>query len=275
MIKVEEAAFYYKKGKYLFKDLSFELKQNETLAVLGANGAGKTTLLRCLMGFLRFREGGATLDGRAMDTLRSSEFWRMVSYVPQAKVPVFGHSSLTMVIMGRSSYIGMGQQPKEEDIEAAMETMRFLGLEKIAEQPVSSLSGGQLQMVLIARALVKDPALLIMDEPESNLDLRNQLKVLELIEKLRAERDISIVFNTHFPHHALRVAERTLLLGKDQHIFGSTAEVIDEDNIRDYYGVDSVILNVETPLSHIPAVVPMSISKQNFFQRSNVYEEAI
>jgi iron complex transport system ATP-binding protein len=199
----------------------------------------------------------------------------MVSYVPQARVPVFGHSSLNMVIMGRSSFIGIGQQPKQEDIEAAMETMRFLGLEKIAEQPVPSLSGGQLQMVLIARALVKNPALLIMDEPESGLDLRNQLMVLEIIEKLKAERKISIIINTHFPCHAMRIADRVLLLGREGHIFGKTRDVIDEKNIRDFYGVDSVILNVETPRNQVPAVVPMSISNQNFFVRSNVYEEAI
>jgi iron complex transport system ATP-binding protein len=275
MINVEGAAFYYKPKKYLFKDLSFELKPDETLAILGANGAGKTTLLRCLMGFLKFRQGKASINGRTIDSINPAEFWRMVSYVPQAQVPVFGYSSLNMVVMGRSSYIALGRQPKKEDMEAAMETMCFLGLEKIAEQPVSSLSGGQLQMVLIARALVKNPALLIMDEPETNLDLRNQLKVLEMIEKLKSARNISIVINTHFPCHAMRIAESSLLLGAEGYVFGKTREVIDEKSIREFYGVESVILNVEGPVNRVSALVPTGISKQIYLARSDMYEEAI
>jgi iron complex transport system ATP-binding protein len=260
MLNIDNAEFYYKKGDKLFENLTFALKQGETLAILGANGTGKTTLLRCIMGFLQFKSGGAAINGAPVGTIKSADFWRMVSYVPQARAPVFGHSCLTMVIMGRSSTIGIGQQPKAEDIDAALETMRFLGIENIAEQPISSLSGGQLQMALIARALVKNPALLIMDEPESNLDLCNQLKVLELIEKLKSARDISIIINTHFPCHAMRIAEQTLLMGRHGYVFGASNSVINEKTIRSFYGVDSAILNVDSHSLRIPAVVPIAIS---------------
>jgi iron complex transport system ATP-binding protein len=256
---INGAAFYFNRKQYLFKGLSFDLARHETLAVLGANGAGKTTLLRCLMGFLRFKEGSASINGCLISSIKQADFWRLVSYVPQARVPVFGHSSLNMVVMGRSSFIGIGRQPGKDDIAAALETMSFLGIENIAEQDVSSLSGGQLQMVLIARALVKKPALLIMDEPESNLDLQNQLKVLNLIEKLRAERNVSIIINTHFPCHALRIADRTLLLGSNEYVFGKTEDVVDKNNIRKFYGVDTEILDVKTPCTRIPAVVPLKI----------------
>jgi iron complex transport system ATP-binding protein len=273
MIKVDGASFYYRKDRELFRDLSFELPERETLAILGANGAGKTSLLRCLMRFLKFKKGAAFIDGVDFSSIREDEFWRRVSYVPQAKGCVFGHTSLNMVIMGRSPYIGMGRRPKQADLDAALATMRSLGLEGLAAQPVSSLSGGQLQMVLIARALVKNPEILIMDEPESSLDLRNQLKVLELIEKLRVERKITIIVNTHFPGHALRIADHTLFLGREGYIYGRTGDVVDEVNIRNFYGVDSVILNVDAPAAKVPAVVPMGISQNNFYWRS--YEKAV
>ncbi|MDR1636049.1 MAG: ABC transporter ATP-binding protein [Treponema sp.] len=273
MIKVDKASFYYRKDRELFRDLSFELPERETLAVLGANGAGKTSLLRCLMRFLKFRKGAAFIGGVDFNSIREDEFWRRVSYVPQAKGCVFGHTSLNMVVMGRSPYIGMGRRPKQADLDAALATMRSLGLEGIVSQPVSSLSGGELQMVLIARALVKDPEILIMDEPESNLDLRNQLKVLELIEKLRTERKITIIVNTHFPGHALRIADHTLFLGREGYVYGRTGDVVDEANIRNFYGVDSVILNVDARESKVPAVVPMGISQNNFYWRR--YEKAV
>jgi iron complex transport system ATP-binding protein len=273
MIKVDRASFYYHKDRELFKDLSFELPERETLAILGANGAGKTSLLRCLMRFLKFKKGSAFIGGVDFTSIREDEFWRRVSYVPQAKACVFGHTSLNMVIMGRSPYIGMGRQPKQADRDAALATMHSLGLGKIVSQPVSSLSGGELQMVLIARALVKNPEILIMDEPESNLDLRNQLRVLELIEKLRADRKITIIVNTHFPSHALRIADHTLFLGGEGCIYGRTGDVVDEVNIRNFYGVDSVILNVDAQEFNVPAVVPMGISENNFYWRK--YEKAV
>ncbi|MDR0382990.1 MAG: ABC transporter ATP-binding protein [Spirochaetaceae bacterium] len=273
MIKVYDASFYYHKGRELFSGLSFELPERETLAILGANGAGKTSLLRCLMRFLKFKKGSAFFGGADLGSIREDEFWRKVSYVPQAKACVFGHTCLNMVIMGRSPYIGTGRRPKQADVDAALTTMRSLGLENIASRPVSSLSGGELQMALIARALVKDPEILIMDEPESNLDLRNQLRVLELIEKLRAERNITIVVNTHFPGHALRIADRTLFLGSEGHVYGKTVEAVNEANIRKFYGVDSVILSVDAPAFNVPAVVPMGICEKKFFWRR--YEKAV
>jgi iron complex transport system ATP-binding protein len=194
-----------------------------------------------------------------------------VSYVPQAKTMVFGYSVLNMVLMGRCPYIGMGRQPKKDDVQAAEDVMARLGLSDIAGRSCGDLSGGELQMTLIARALVKEPSLLIMDEPESNLDMKNQLKILDIIQALKDEQNLTIVLNTHFPTHAIRVADRVLLLGNDRYLYGDTRTAITQKNITEYFGVFSEIVEMESMLRTIKAVVPTEIAiSQNINLRSLV-----
>ncbi|MDR0624045.1 MAG: ABC transporter ATP-binding protein [Treponema sp.] len=277
MIKVADLSFYYDPRQVLFKGLSLELKKNKTLAILGPNGVGKTTFLRCLMRFLRLKTGGIYINGIESRDIPDSLFWRTVSYVPQAKNIVFGYSVLNMILMGRCPYIGMGRQPKKEDLRAARETMTRLGLEDLAERSCGSLSGGELQMTLIARALVKNPSLLIMDEPESNLDMKNQLKVLDIIQNLKDERNLTIILNTHFPTHAMRVADKVLLLGKDRYLYDDTRRAITEQNIMEYFGVFSEIVEMESAARTIHAVVPTEIagSKESIPVKECLYEKVV
>jgi iron complex transport system ATP-binding protein len=257
MIKAARLSFFYETNHVLFENLSFELGKHETLAVLGPNGAGKTTLLRCLMGFLKPKSGAVHLDG--VDGGRA--FWRRVSYVPQARQCVFGYSTLNMVMMGRTPYIGMGRLPSKTDREMAMDALERLGLAGEAEKPCGALSGGQLQLALIARALVKSPSLLIMDEPESNLDMRNQLVILDLVRRLSAQNGIAVILNTHFPAHALRTADKAILLGRGKHIAGGTSEVITEENIAGFFGVRARLVDVESPCGGLRSVVPMEVTE--------------
>ncbi|MDR0628718.1 MAG: ABC transporter ATP-binding protein [Treponema sp.] len=260
MINIEKALFYYDAEKVLFKDLSFRLESNETLAILGPNGVGKTSLLRCLMRFLRLKTGSIYLNGVDHRDIADSLFWRAVSYVPQAKSMVFGYSVLTMIMMGRCPYIGMGRLPKKADRRAAEEAMARLGLEHLAGRSCNSLSGGELQMTLIARALAKKPSLLIMDEPESNLDMKNQLKILDIIQSLKREQNLTIILNTHFPTHAMRVADKVLLLGNDRYLYDHTRAAITEKNVMEYFGVFSEIVAMKSAVRTIHAVVPTEIA---------------
>jgi iron complex transport system ATP-binding protein len=277
MVKVEDLSFYYDSRNLLFKDLSLELEKNKTLAILGPNGVGKTTFLRCLMRFLKLKTGVISINGIDNRDITDSLFWRMVSYVPQAKNIVFGYSVLNMILMGRCPYISMGRLPKKEDLRAAEEAMARLGLEHLAERSCGSLSGGELQMTLIARALVKNPALLIMDEPESNLDMKNQLKVLDIIQNLKDEQNLTIILNTHFPTHAMRVADKVLLLGKDRYLYDDTRAAITEQNIREYFGVFSEIIEMESAVRTIHAVVPTEIAglKEPIPIKECLYEKVV
>jgi iron complex transport system ATP-binding protein len=277
MINIESGSFCYDPKKVLFKDLSLKLERNRTLAILGPNGVGKTSLLRCLMRFLRLKTGSIYINGVDNRNIADSLFWRTVSYVPQAKNMVFGYSVLNMIMMGRCPYIGMGRLPKKEDIAAAEEAMARLGLEHLADRSCNSLSGGELQMTLIARALVKNPALLIMDEPESNLDMKNQLKILDIIQSLKCEQDLTIILNTHFPTHAMRVADKVLLLGNDRYLYGDTRAAITEKNIMEYFGVCSEIVEMESAVRTIHAVVPteIAVSKDSTQMKECVYEKIV
>ena len=259
MIKVENASFGYEGGQSLFSHLDFEVKKGETLAILGANGIGKTTFLRCLMGFLKLDEGKMRIAGRDIAQLPTTEFWKLVSYVPQAKNLVFGYSVLNMVVMGRSQYVPFGRVPNQKDYDQARGILEDLGLADLADRSCNKLSGGQLQMVLIARALSKNPEILIMDEPESNLDMKNQLKVLNIIDQLSHRNNLAVIINTHFPANAMRCSDKTLLLKSGGHLFGDTSDVINRENIQEYFDISAEVVNVRENGRRYQGIVPIDI----------------
>lgn len=259
MIKVNNAAFRYDDGDFLFRDLSFDIKAGETLAILGANGIGKTTFLRCMLGFLKLKSGDILVEGKNTKEMSSTEFWKLVSYVPQAKQLVFGYSVLNMVVMGRSQYVSFGRVPSQKDFDIAWNILKDMGLEHLADRSCNKLSGGQLQMVLIARALAKEPKVLILDEPESNLDMKNQLKVLDILDKLAHRQNLSIIINTHFPGNALRCSDKTLMLKSDGYLFGDTAEVINQENIREYFDISAKVIQVQEESGKYHGIIPMNL----------------
>lgn len=259
-IEVRNGGFHYPgNSRQVLKDVSFSAGDGEILAVLGPNGAGKTTLLRCMLGLLQWNSGQTLADGTPLKNIPGKSFWKSVSYVPQAKQALAAYTVEEMVLLGRTSLLGRFSLPGKKDREKTAETLSRLGLSEIAERPCSELSGGEFQMVLIARALASEPSVLVLDEPESNLDFKNQLLVLNTIEGL-ARAGITCIFNTHYPAHALRWADRALLLGRDGTArFGGVREVVTEKNLAEVFGVQSVIGDVETPERQYQDVIPVAI----------------
>lgn len=232
------------------------------MAVLGANGIGKTTMMRCIMKFLHPQSGKIYIAGEDTENMSSSRFWKQVSYVPQAKNLVFGYSVLNMVVMGRSQYVKFGYTPGKAEYEKAYQLLEEMGLASFAHRSCNSLSGGQLQMVLIARALIKEPDILIMDEPESNLDMRNQLKVLEIMQKAAKNKQVTVIINTHYPEHALRYTQKTLILGRNSYVFADSAQAITEKNISRYFKVNAGIYEVEIGERTYHGILPFSYQKE-------------
>lgn len=260
MIKVCGASFNYPGERLLFDNISFEVPLGETLAILGANGAGKTTFIKCLMNFLQFKKGDLYIAGKSTEEFSSTAFWKVVGYVPQAKSMIFGFSVLEMTVMGLSPYIGMGRLPQKEEYDKATNILEKLGLLDIKDASCNQISGGQLQMALIARTLVKHPGILIMDEPESHLDLKNQMKILNVIEQLNSSKNVAIIINTHFPEHALRVAKNALLIGRNNHLFGETRDVVTQKNLSRYFGIDAEVLAHERNGKKFYSILPISLS---------------
>ena len=260
-LTVENGSFAYgRKTAPIFENINFSVDSGEILAILGPNGAGKTTLLRCITGMLRWRSGASLLDGVPIRDMSSGELWRRMAYVPQAKAASSAYTAFETVLLGRSAHLSPFATPGAEDIRKAREAMELLGIQHLAEKKCSAISGGELQMVLIARALASEPQVLILDEPESNLDFKNQLVVLDAMTRL-AGMGMTCVFNTHYPAHALQRSGKALILSRGGgYKFGNTAAVVTEDAIREAFGVEAVIGSVETPTSILQNVIPLQIA---------------
>ena len=238
LLEVKNGSFSYGEHEVL-KDISFQVENNDVFAILGRNGAGKTTLLKCIMNLLPWKSGAALLNGENMSTISRKQLWQSIAYVPQAKRGS-DYMVRDMVVLGRSSHIGVFEKPGREDYEIADEVLERLYMSNLANKSCLCLSGGELQLVLIARALAAKPKLLVMDEPESNLDYHNQLHVLDLISEI--SKETACIINTHYPEHALRYASKALILLRDgTSLSGAASEVITEGNLHKAFGIDVYI----------------------------------
>lgn len=186
MITVKHVAFSYDGRNELFSDLSFSLAAGEILTILGRNGIGKTTFLRCLLGILSWTHGECLVDGKRPDPAVVSD---VIGYVPQGHAPAFPYTVFEMVMMGRARRIGLFRTPAAADRARVAELLDLVGILPLADRAATALSGGQLQMVYIARALAVEPRLIILDEPEAHLDFHNQMIVLRLLKKLSTEQN--------------------------------------------------------------------------------------
>lgn len=259
IFSVENGEFGYGERKIL-QDVSFSLREGEVMTVLGPNGVGKTTLLKCMMGLLRWEQGKTMLDGTPMQEMKPSDVWSRIAYVPQSKGTALSYTAREMVLMGRSARLGLFAQPTKDDYRAADAAMEAVGITRLASKQCSCMSGGELQMVLIARALSANPQMLVLDEPESNLDFKNQLIVLETIQRLSKEKGIAAIVNTHYPAHALKIADKALLLDyKGGCLYGNVSDVVNEENMRKAFHVEVKIVDFPYKDQNHKGVIPISI----------------
>jgi iron complex transport system ATP-binding protein len=215
----------YVPGRWVFRGYNASVRRGAVAAVLGPNGRGKTTLLRNLLGVLPPSEGRVAVQGR-------------LAFVPQLFEASFDYTVLDMVLMGRARQIGVFSQPSAQDREVAMRMLERVGQHDLAQRNFSQLSGGQRQLVIFARALAAEADILVLDEPTSSLDLKNQALVLDWIQRLATELRLTVIFTTHHPHHALAVADEVLLmLGEQQLLSGAANDVLSESNLLELYGV--------------------------------------
>ena len=233
ILQVQNGCFGYPGQPVILENIDLTLEEGHILAILGPNGIGKTTLLKCMIGLLPWHSGKTLLYGKDIHTLKPKEVWSTISYIPQSHGFAFSYTGLEMVLLGRSAHLGMFQQPGKEELEMAEAMMERVGISHLANKDCNRMSGGELQMVLIARALINDPKLIILDEPETGLDFHNQILVLNMVERLAHEEGISAIMNTHYPTNAMSVADEALMLNrKGEFFYGPAAEILNEENTR-------------------------------------------
>ncbi|MDR3261370.1 MAG: ABC transporter ATP-binding protein [Tannerella sp.] len=215
----------YVSGRWIFRHYTEQVERGTIFVVLGPNGCGKTTLLNILLGLITPTAGKIHVEGN-------------MAFVPQLFNVGFDYSVMDMVLMGRARQIGWFSQPSKNDERAVRDALYRVGMSDYAERPFHELSGGQRQLVILARALVSGAELLIMDEPTSALDLKNQEFVLRYIRQLSCEEGLTVLFTTHHPHHALAVADRVLLMLNNGYVCTTPKEALTEENLRLLYGID-------------------------------------
>ncbi len=250
LLKVKNGNFSYHREMPVLKNVSFSLDKGEVMAIMGPNGIGKTTLLKCLMGILKWKSGCSLIDGENSGAAR-----RQIGYVPQAHRFSFSYSVRDMVVFGRAKHMPVFALPGRKDYQISDAALEEVGIAHLADKSCNQISGGQLQLTLVARALAGQPKLLILDEPESHLDFCNQSKILRIIRRLSIEKGIACIMNTHYPNHALRIADRILLLNENKYIVGQTSQVLTKENVQEYFGVSSTIVSADAYGREIKAFV--------------------
>lgn len=236
-LEVRNVSFSYGEQRVL-EDISFRAETGQLVSVLGPNGVGKSTLFRCMLGLLKTYTGSIAVDGKDTRGMGARELARHVAYVPQSHYPAFNYTVLDMVLMGTSSRTAPFSPPRGKEIRAAMEALERLGIDGFAHRDYTHISGGERQLVLIARALAQNARVLMMDEPTANLDYGNQMRVMEQVRKLAGE-GYTILQSTHNPDQAYLFSHRILAI-QDGRVAadGVPAQVVDAGLIQTLYGID-------------------------------------
>ena len=217
------------------RGLNVALEQGEVLALLGPNGGGKTTLLKTLLGILRPHAGEVAIGGRSLAGISIRERARLIAYVPQVHTPTFAFTVETVVLMGRTAHGNLFSRPSANDRAVAARVLDQFGIAALAGRPYTMISGGERQLVLLARALAQEPQFVVLDEPTASLDFGNQGKVMREIRALAAGGH-SVLFTTHDPNHALRAADRVYLLRDGTRVAeGAVGSVLTREQLEALY----------------------------------------
>ena len=244
LFEVKGISFSYD-DETIFSDISFSIDKGDVLCILGPNGTGKTTLIKCLNGLHDIDSGEILINGEDMKKLSFKQISKHIGYIPQSHVPSFPFTVFDVVLMGRAPYLNLTDSPKDEDKQIALDALKTLGIEELKDKEYTNLSGGERQLVFLARVLCQKPDILILDEPTSHLDFGNQIKLLEIIDNL-AKSGLSIIMSSHFPDHAFLSSTKVAIM-KDRHFidFGTPDSVVTEDNLKKAYSIDVKLIELD------------------------------
>ncbi len=267
VIEIKNGSFSYNDDP-VFEEISFALGRGEILCLFGPNGCGKTTLLDNILGYHKLKSGSILIHGEDISTLGKSEIARRISYVPQVHDKSFPFKVIDIVVMGRTPHIGSMSSPSSEDYNIAEEAIKAVGIEHLKNRIYTTLSGGETQLVILARALAQDTSVIIMDEPASHLDFRHELILLELIAELVKTKKISVLMSTHSPNHAFYFenagvpAKIALMHNRNIMASGLPGEIISEKNMERIFSITSKVFKNNLPGENLSFIMPLKTIKR-------------
>lgn len=240
-VEVKGLSFAYEKDRPVLVDVSFTAKTGEFLSILGPNGVGKSTLFRCVLGLIRDWTGEIEIEGTQARGLSVKEMAKKIAYIPQASSPVFNFSVEGIVLMGTTAGMNAFQTPKKAELEQAEWALDKVGMADVRQRCFHHLSGGEKQLVMLARALAQRSPVLMLDEPTASLDFGNQMLVLQTAQSLAAE-GYTVIQTTHNPEQTYMFSDRILALQGGRVLTeGSPAQVLTRELMRELYGVDTQV----------------------------------
>lgn len=255
-LEIRDISFSYS-GKEILSSVSFILNSGDVTALLGRNGSGKTTLMRLILGFIKPDSGAIMLDGRDIREMSSKDRAKVIAYIPQKLSDAYPYSVFDSVMMGRAPSLSVFSSPKEKDREKAEEALALLGISNLKDRNVNTLSGGERQLVLIARAITQEASFMVMDEPTSALDYANALMVMEKTEELRKE-GYGILYSTHNPELALQNCSSVILLSETHSEYIENPGMLkDGKKLSALYGRNLSVRSIDTEKGERLVCVPV------------------
>lgn len=243
LLEINELYGGYGNGD-IVKGVTFHADQGEILCLIGPNGCGKTTLFRLLLGSIPLSSGSILIHGRNIRELSQKELANQIAYIPQYHTPIFDYTVLDIVLMGRASHFSAFDKPKAIDRKAAFEALEKVNAIHLANQKYISLSGGQRQLVLIARAICQSANIFVMDEPAANLDYANHQVLMDVILDL-AKKGYCIIMSTHSPEYPSSINSKVLLMKNGRVAgFGTPKQIITPENLESAYGIEMDVVTI-------------------------------
>lgn len=241
-IEAKEISFAYDKGRPICSHFSFSIRQGKMTAILGPNGCGKTTLLKLICRLLKPQQGEIYIEGNPIQSLNTKMLAQKITYVPQEISPLFSLSVIDFVLMGRAPYLKGFSFPARTDEQIAEESLSHVGLLAYKDRELQTLSAGEKQRALIAKALTQSTPLLLLDEPTAHLDLKYQIETLSLLKSLQKKKDLTCLIVLHDLQLASEWSDEVILI-QNESIFaqGAAKEVLTEKNILQVFGIPVAI----------------------------------
>ena len=260
-LEVNDLTLAYGKNTVI-DTMSFSVNKGEMLGLIGPNGSGKSTLIKAVSHVIIPRSGRVILDGKDISTIHRSELARLLSVVPQTPILPSSFSAFEIVLMGRNPHLGLLRYESENDMDITYRAMERTATLPFAERRIGELSGGEIQRIVIARALAQQTEVILLDEPTANLDINHQLEILDLIKSLCTRNHLTVIITLHDLNLAAQYCDRLVLIRTGRvHARGTPEEVITTDNIREVYGTDNCVYT--HPVNGRPTVLLQAGGSRN------------